>query len=139
MFRQKLNQEGFTLVEIILTIVVLGVGLYGGFALFQSASYNNIDNDFRIVGSKLASEKIEQVMADKTFNGFDSIDTADYPVEAMQPPHSQFTRTTTITRVSGNDFTTADNTSGYKRVDVLVSWGAANDERVTISTVVSQY
>lgn len=136
------NSAGFSFVEAILTTVVLAVGLWGGLALLHNATSHSINNDYRIIGIQLANKKLEIIIADKTFRGYDWIDESNYPTEILADPYSGFTRSITVTEVDPADFNDTQNPvadSGYKRVDVQVTWGTEPHQKIIMSTVLSSY
>lgn len=133
------NEAGFTFLEIILTTTLLAVGFAGGFALLQNTTNNSLENDMRVIASQLASEKIETIIADKTFKTYDWILPANYPVENLNAPYSGFTRTIDILEVDPADLATAQPGSGYKKVDVVVSWGALPSQAIRVTTLVTDY
>lgn len=138
-YRLLKSQKGFTFLEAILTTTLLSFGFWGGYAIFQNAIHHTVAQDFRLIATELASEKIELITADRTFQGFYSITTANYPAETLQGDFSGFTRSVQITEVNPANFTSPQSGSGYKRIDVLVNWGNAANESVIISTVLSDY
>ena len=139
-FVKKLhNQKGFTFIEAILTTVLLACGLSGGYAMMHNSINYSLDNDHLVIGSQLANEKLQEVIADKTFTGYDAITQNNYQQESLNGAYSGFTRTTTVTEVDPADLTTLDAGSGYKKVDVTVSWGNENGQTVEVSTMLSDH
>ena len=133
-------QAGFTLIETILTTLLLGIGLMGSLNLLQSSANASLENDARVTASHLADEKIETIIGDKTFQGYDFITAANYPDESpLDDPYDSYTRSVTITEVDGSDLTTASAGSGIKKADVTVSWGESAYQSVTVSTIVTDY
>ena len=139
MGNQLLDCRGFTLIEAVLTTVLLGLGLGGSLTLLQTATVSSLENDTRITASQLAHEKIETIIAEKTFRGYAWADNANYPAEILNPPYSSYSRATNITEVDPADLTTPQAGSGIKRVDVTVTWGLENFQSITVSTVVGDY
>ena len=133
------NEAGFTFLEIILTTTLLAVGFWGGFALLQNTTNNSLENDMRVIASQLASEKIETIIADKTFNTYNWVVPANYPVENLNAPYSGFTRSIDILEVNPADLTTAQPGSGYKKVEVVVSWGALPSQAIRVTTLLTNY
>jgi len=131
--------RGFTLIELLLSVIVISVGLVGIMTLFDNATRGAMQLDLNTTASALAHEKLEQVIFDKWRNGYSSIDSSDYPTEGFSGDLGIYTRSTSITEVSNSDFTTLEAGSGYKRVEVTVSWGSEASERIVIPTVVSSY
>lgn len=91
------------------------------------------------MATQLANEKIETIIADKTFQGFDYIDENNYPTENLAGDFNGFTRTIAVDEVSAADLETSQSESGYKRVDVSVSWGNDNGQNILVSTIVTEY
>lgn len=135
----SLNNKGFSFFELVLAIVLLSVGLFGGMVVFENASLKHTSNDTRVIGSKLATEKLEQILADKTFKGYSYIIAANYPNETLTGGYAGYSRSTTITEVAASDLTTTSAGSGYKRVDVTTTWGTISSDNLTISSVVTSY
>lgn len=134
------NQKGFSLIEIVLATVLLGVGLTGTMMMLQNSIKATNNTDSLITGSNLANEKIESILADKKFNGYSSITAAQYPVESsLAAPFTQYTRITSVKEVSPSDLMTLQNGSGFKRIDVTVSWGSQSYQKTTASTVLTNY
>ena len=130
---------GFTLIELLLTIVVISVGLLGIMALFENASRGAMLADLNVVGASLAHEKLELIVIDKVRNGYALLGDPAYSDETFSGDLSVYTRRTVITEVSGSDFQTPAAGSGYKKVNVTVSWGAEASQRISVSTVLSNY
>ena len=122
-----------------MTVVILSFGLVGGMTLFQNSTDNSLSKDYRVIANQLASEKIESILLDKTSLGYDGILEAGYPDEDLADPYELFSRSTTIQEVQADDLTTPEVGSGYKRVDVQVTWGAEDYQTITVSTVLTSY
>lgn len=136
----KNHQDGFTLVEVILTIMVFAIGTMGALAISQNMLNSSINGDFRVMAGQLASEKLEEVIADKNFQGYSYIDTTNYPSESLSGDFAQFTRATSIEEVDPSDFTTPMANSGMKRVSVSVSWTYNSETKnVTVTTLLSEH
>lgn len=133
------NEGGFTLIEAILTVVLLSFGLVGGLTLFRNVTDNSLSKNNQVIASALAGEKLESILLDKTAQGYGFILQANYPDEQMAAPNQTFTRSVTIQEVQAADLTTPQVGSGYKRIDVQVTWGVQNFQTITVSTVVSNY
>ncbi len=133
------NQNGFTLIESILTLVVFAIGVFGALAISQNMVINSATGDYRVMAGQLASEKIEQTIADKTFNGYAAIVNANYPNETLTGDFAMFTRSTQILEVSTADYTTASPGSGMKRVTVTVAWDFQGAKSISVTTLLSQH
>lgn len=139
MLEKLRNKKGFTFVEAILATVLLSVGLWGGLAMFQAATANSSANDARVIAGNLASEKMEQIIADKRFKGYSAVVQDAYPSEELASPFSGFSRSVAVYEVSPDDLTTPQDGSGYKRVDIQVTWGNAEYQSLGVSTILTDY
>lgn len=130
---------GFTLVELLLSIVVMSAGLLGIMALFENSTRGALQADVNAIAADLAHEKLERIVSDKVYLGYGGVTQSRYPNETFTGDFSVYTRSTQIREVSSADFTTVQTGSGYKRVDVTVYWGLQSSQRVTVPTVLSSY
>lgn len=133
------NQKGFSLVEAVLSSVVLGVGLLAGLLVFENASANTLYSDFTTIATQTANQKIEEIMADKESLGYAGITEGDYPDEELTSPYV-LNRDITIYEVSSADYETPEVGSGLKRVEVSVCWNdCSSSHSVTVSTLLADY
>ncbi len=133
------QSTGVTLIELVLTIVVISFGLIGVMILFENATRGVMQADLNVMATNLAHEKLEQIILDKWRDGYASVIDSGYPDENFQDEFSIFTRSTDIVEVSGSDLATQEADSGYKRVDVTVSWGGGSLQRISLSTLLASY
>lgn len=132
--------RGFTLIELILTTVVVSGGFFGLLTTFDAANRGAIQGQAHQAAVYLAQERLEQMTADKYYRGYGYLVPGNYPAsEAVTVGSHQYTRLITITEVSGTDLTTAVQGSGYKRVAVTVSWPGGATNQLTLETVMGQY
>lgn len=134
------SERGFTLIDTILMMIITGVGIFGIMSYFVSVNNQTMNGDMTVTASVLAQERLDRVVADKQYQGYNFVVDAAYPSpENLAAPFDGYTRTTTITEVSPNDLTTAQVGSGLKRVNIQVQWGPAASDRVQLVTLVTQY
>lgn len=134
----KTGESGFTLIETVLAIVVIGVGLFGVMHLFQGTVSDAMITDQAVQATALARERLERIIFDKKMNGYDYVTQANYPtVESFTAPYLPFTRVVTIQEVRATDLASPQTNSGYKRVNVMVRWGTAN--QVGVETLVTRW
>lgn len=138
-FKKLGSQKGFTLIETVLTTMLLSVGLLGSMQLFYTASNSSLDNNYRIHASQLGNEKIETIIADKTFKGYNYLTTSNYPLETMPTPDSGYTRQVAINEVNPTDLKTVQANSGYKKIDVTVKWGNLDYQSLVVSSLATNY
>lgn len=131
----RINSRGFTLVEAILTVVIIGGGLVGVMVLYQNATRSSMQSDVAIEAMYLAREKMEQTVATKVLSGYGAITGS--LTESVSVGGRTFTRIRSIAEVSGTDLMTSQSGSGYKSVEVTVRWGNAATEQVTLKTILS--
>ncbi|HBF13953.1 MAG TPA: hypothetical protein DDW49_11305 [Deltaproteobacteria bacterium] len=141
MLRALKNQKGFTFIESILTTLVLSIGLWGTMALFQNATSNVSTSNWQVIATQLANEKLENIIADKKFQGYNTIDSTNYPNETLSAPYQGLQRNVTITEVSPADFSTPEPYSGYKLITVEVVWSqeVGSLGSVNVSTLLTNY
>lgn len=136
---RRRRNRGFTLIELILTIVVISLGLTGLMALFENVTRGIMEADNAVIAGGLAREKLEQIIQYKWNSGYAALTGALYPPETFSGDFSRFARSTSIREVAGNDLSTTLEGSGYKRVEVTVTWGAKATQTITLPTVVASY
>ncbi|MFM4996435.1 prepilin-type N-terminal cleavage/methylation domain-containing protein [Aeromonas sp. R7-4] len=145
------RQKGFGLFEILVTLVVLGVGVVGLVVLSKSALTASQDGKRYEVAMRLAESKIEE------FRNFNSLVTATAPLTAYAAITSgnatksqsgdSYTLVWTVTNQYWNGSTSAwQNTApagyllnypGRKQINTTVSW--TNSEGATLSVALIGY
>lgn len=133
------RNKGFTLLELLLAMVIMAVGMLGIMALFQNASRGALQADLNGEAIVLAREKLEEIIMDKIRDGYDALDGSSYPQETFTGDFSPFVRSTSIEEVAEGDLSTPQAGSGYKRVEVTVSWGSGPSTSISVPTVVARY
>lgn len=140
MSRLHNSSRGFTLVEAILTVVVIGSGLVGLMVLYHNTTRGAMEGDLTIAATFLARERLEQVIADKVNYGYDYVTQNQHggsQVITLGP--RSYTRICAVTEVSKNDFQTVQAGSGYKRITSTAQWGVAATERIILTTLLAEY
>jgi len=132
-------RRAFTIIELVLTIVIISIGMVGIMKLFENASMGALQADLNGVAMGLVREKLEWVVMDKVRDGYSWIDNSKYSNESFSGDYSAFSRSTNIYEVSSADFAVAEANSGYKRVNVTVSWGVGASNNLMVSTILSDY
>lgn len=136
---QKKSESGFSFIEAIFSMVILSLGFVGIMSLYANMNGNTENDSMKMVASKLASERIEQIMADKANLGYANINTGSTS-DSISYDSLSFTRQTNIQYVNSSDLTTTSaSDTGFKRVDVTVNWSNGGNQNVTVTGLVSNY
>jgi type IV pilus assembly protein PilV len=119
MVRVYSDERGFTLVEFLVSIVILSVGLLGLLQSVNVAINHNMTNQLRFEGTQVADEEIAKELAKgSTTAGFEAISTTSrsYFVARRIPTSLNAFRNFSVTK-AGTSITT-----NSKRVTIQVSW-----------------
>lgn len=131
------SERGFSLIEAILSTLILSVSLAGGMLVMQNVSRHAMTGELNTTAIQLANEKMDMIMADKEFKGYDYLISENYPTETELGTTGVFTRQVSIMEVSRDNFNMPQVGSGLKKVDVIVSWGLQSGSSVTLSTLLA--
>ena len=135
-------QKGFTLIEILMVIVIIGIA-GTGILMYFIAGRSAPDQTLITQATGLAKQRLEEIIANKKANGFASIALSAIPVPdpALLAPFNRFTRSVEIYCVNESDLnsnngdTSADCPAGgitAKRLRVIVSWDNGSVDLVTL-------
>lgn len=130
------RRHGFTLIELILTMVIIAVGLMGILQLFLTATDGALQTDRVMTATELARERLEGVIAQEATSGYASLTVGTEAVESFAGDFAPYQRQLSIQEVTSTDFETPFVGSGYKRVVVTVSWGEGWSRHVDLATVI---
>lgn len=134
------KQLGFTLIETVITIVLLAIITSGIMAMFSTFSQSNGNPSVIIQASELAQEKMDQIIADRynPARGFPYVASANYPAENPVTGFTGFSRSVNIIYVNSGalNTTVSPGPTNYKNVMVTVS---SNAGMVTTSTLIGSY
>lgn len=133
-FRQT---KGFTLIEAILTMLVLSGGLVWLMNAFQQDVGRSVETENVFVANSLAQERMERIIQDKALQGYAYTTSANYasPEDMTVEGFPGYTRTTTIQEINSADLVTPQSGSGYKRITVSVA--VAGGSTVTLDTLLT--
>lgn len=131
---------GFTLIEVLLTVVVVGVGLFGLMTLYHNSTRNVMEGDINLSATYLARERLEQLIADKANQGYGYVINDNYSTSTPVTVGSHiFTRSFNIYEVNASDLITPEVDTGYKRIDMTLTWGTGAGQSMTIPTLITNY
>lgn len=135
-----MKQRGFTLIECVLTIIIISVGLVAMMLLFDNVTRASMEGDMNIAATFLARERLEIVAFDKVYRGYGYVVNTSYPTsENVSIGGNNYVRELNIYEVAKGDLTTLQVNSGFKRIDCVVKWGNDATQRVTHSTLLTNY
>ena len=122
-------RAGYTLIEIVITVVLAGLALPPLLNVFAQASLQSARPDLHTTAMNLARERMETLAADK-FNpsrGYAYLVAGNYPAESPVGGFL-FSRSVAFTDVAASDLSTVQAGSGYRKAVVTVTWegGAAS-------------
>jgi type II secretory pathway pseudopilin PulG len=143
--------RGFTMIEAVLCVAVIGAAAVGTLAAYQGSLTASLLTDQQITALNIARETMEEVIAQRDCNkagcGYAatliSINASSYSANPVSG-FSGFVLTTTATEVradstnSSDSFLTAQVGSGYARVNVAVSWNGGT-KYISLVTIIANY
>jgi prepilin-type N-terminal cleavage/methylation domain-containing protein len=122
---------GFTLIEVVLTIVIVAVGLLGVIGALSFSTGKSINAEVHTTATALAQERMEQLIAEKRANGYGSAVLAVTPAPGWVavPGFAGYERQTEICNAvaAAGSITktapcTAAGTANYKYITVTVRY-----------------
>jgi type IV pilus assembly protein PilV len=123
-------EEGFTLIEIMITLVILSIGLVALAGLQVSAIKGNAFSKRMTTAVSIANERLEQIK-DKAYADILSESPTQIPIKYPNEPEMIFIRQVTVTNNSP--------LANTKTVNVTVTWSdGSNSHSVPITTIISQ-
>lgn len=139
-----MNDKGFSLIELVLVVVIVGIAAAGMMTLFGSGTGRSADPLLQNQALQLAQERVETVLADRAnpARGFPYIVPANYPAESPVAGFPGFSRTVTVACVTAADLNTPTGlpppcASGYARVTVAVAQAVLGS--LAVDTLVTNY
>ena len=131
------NAKGFTLIEIIITMVVLSIAAVGVLSVFTAGIKRSADPLILNQAIALAQERMDAAVALKKSGGYNAVVTINPGVPAFPAPFNVFSWTQTVTCVAADLVTPAACTVGYKIVTVTVTHAVIGS--VSLDTLVTNY
>lgn len=128
--RQKIatSQNGFTLLEVLVAIVILTIGLLGTAGLTTGVIRGNHYSKNLTSATAAAQTQLESVKG----SGYSNATAANFPNDTVTMGGMTFTRTTTVTNSSP--------AANMKTVSVTVSWTESNNtsRSVNLQTILAE-
>ena len=126
------NNHGFSLIELIVFIVVVGISLTGVMLAFTSALENNVGANPQTIAIHLAGARMGVILTQRRINGFDSVSD---PCVTSPPAVCQSASGYTISSAISTYTISGDN--NYKLIDVTVS--GPQNAYVALKSLVGRY
>ncbi len=140
--QNRRRARAFTLVEAIIALVILSVAVPSMLLAVRAYSNRRADAIFASRARWLASERLEDIIADRHSNnrGYSYVISSNYPAEASVTGFTNFARSTSITETA-TDLTTSQPGSGIKVATVTVTYTdeQGGSRSFALSTVLTSY
>jgi prepilin-type N-terminal cleavage/methylation domain-containing protein len=122
------NDRGFSLIELIITIIVISVGVLGLIAAMSFTTGRSINAELMTTTTLLAQERMEELIGDRRSSGYGtaSLDIGTTTDPAFGAPYADYTRTVEICYVDSAiqnpdcDPAPPNVDTGYKRMTITV-------------------
>jgi len=136
-WRAGKKQAGFTLIETIITLIVLSIAAIGVLSVFTAGMKGSANPLILNQAISLAQERMDSAIALKKSGGYNAVVTINPGVPAFAAPFNVFSWTQIVTCVAADLVTPAACTSGYRIVTVTVTHALIGD--VALDTLVTNY
>lgn len=128
------NSKGFTLIETIITLVVLSIAAVGVLSVFTTGIKGSSNPLIIDQAVQLAQEKMDEAIALRKSGGFAAVNTINPGLPVFPAPFNTYA----WSRVVDCDPTFVPCPAQYQRVTITVSWNAGVDS-VSLITLISNY
>jgi prepilin-type N-terminal cleavage/methylation domain-containing protein len=95
------SQNGFTLIEMVLVIIIISVASVPLFGMFSRAASSLLINEKTQTATQLAQEHAELLLAIRRNQGFGAAELSSNTIEALSGNFSGYNRSTVITQPPG--------------------------------------
>jgi Tfp pilus assembly protein PilV len=116
-----------TIIEVVTAMVILSIALPALVMAFAESSRQTIFPSNAAVGSFLAIEKMEEIIARRYrgTDGYSAITTANFPAESPVSGFAIFNRNVAVSYVTSS-LAASGTDQGYKKVIVTVTWNGGS-------------
>lgn len=132
--RTEKKSGGFTLIETIITLVVLSIAAVGVLSVFTTGIARSANPLIVNQALSLAEEKMDEAIALRKSAGYAAVTTTNPGVPAFPAPFNSYS----WSRVVDCDPTFAPCPAQYQRVTITVSWNAGADS-ISLVTLIANY
>lgn len=122
------NPRGFSLIEVVCALAVLGIGLMAVAGLQMSAVRNNSTGNEMTIALMLAEARIETLKNTDDLSTLPLTSTTESGIDANGQPGGMYDRITTVSNTLGGNFS--------RQIEVTVRWRRLVGSRsLTLSTL----
>jgi len=121
-YNKTKNGEGFTILEVLVTVFIITTGGLATYAMVQQVIFATFSSNYRLTAAYLAKEGIENVRNIRDTNWLEEAPTWD---DGISPPFES-TENDVLPNYD-RDTTISDNVDGSINVLVVVSWDIRGD------------
>jgi prepilin-type N-terminal cleavage/methylation domain-containing protein len=124
------DSKGYSLIEIIMVVLILGIAIPPIVNIFSQNLTNNVNSEIYTKANYFAEKKIEQILADKRSNSYSYI--------VAQGRYQNDTPETGFTRTIGIDDTNKI-INGIPYAEIIVTVSHSNINNVVLTSWVTNY
>jgi len=120
--KHTINTKGIGLIEVVISVTVLAVGLFGLLQAFPHGVQAEKDIEFASIASYLAQAKLEELATlsyDEITPG--TLESGAHANSNTDSPFYNFLRTTTVELLDEN-LTASVTDIGFKKISVVITW-----------------
>ncbi|MEW6408719.1 MAG: prepilin-type N-terminal cleavage/methylation domain-containing protein [Nitrospirota bacterium] len=128
------NEKGFSLIEMIITVIIVGIVATGFYMMFMTGLSKGADPVQIAQAVEFAQQRIERLIAMKMRLGYTDIalNVGEGTWTALPSPYEKFEEKIDIAYVDSNlvNPTYSGSDTGYKLIQVTVRWGGSYNVRL---------
>lgn len=135
---KQTDQKGFTFVEMLIFIVIVGLVVAAALIPLQTILENSPNPNYQTIATALAQERMEIILAQRYINGFSSLTdpcVTSPPAVCVTTP-SGYTVTSSIANFTIS-FTAGGSDSNYQKAVVTVT--GPNNTTAVLTALVGNY
>jgi prepilin-type N-terminal cleavage/methylation domain-containing protein len=130
------GEGGFSLIEIIITLVVLSIAAIGVLSVFTTGIRGSSNPLIVDQAVQLAQEKMDEAIALRKSGGFAAVNTIDPGLPVFPAPFNAYAWSRVVDCDPNPAFTPCP--AQYQRVTITVSWNAGADS-ISLATLIADY
>jgi type II secretory pathway pseudopilin PulG len=132
---QVRNRKGFSLIEAVLVVMVVAASYIGFGFLYGNITQQALKADLTVLAVKLAREKMDEIIQTKADSGYASV--ISQAAQNVTSGSWTFSRSVAVSYLNPTDFSASLSDTGYKKILIMVSWGAGAGDSISLTTMVT--